>query len=541
MGRCHRLSANGIGLAALLSCAALPGTGLAVSIDVGSVVTAPGSVGVFAVQLHATGAEVAGTQNQIDFSPPIRIAAGPDGAPDCAVGAAIGKEATSFRFLPIGCRGAACASVRAFVLSFQSSAPIPDGSVLYTCHVQVDADAAAGTYPLGNSHLGASDSAGAFLSATGRSGTVTVGSPAVAIDIGDAIAAPGGDAVVGVTLRDAGATVVATQNRIEFAPPLRIAATADGAPDCAVNPAVNKPATDFRFLPHGCAGAGCTAVRTVVLSFDAPTTIPDGSLLYTCRVVVDDGAPVGSFPLRNSETAGSDARGGLIPATGRDGAITVQEDDAEVAIDVGTTRAVSGQRALVAVRLEHLHADVQAAGTQNELVFSPTAPIASRPDGTPDCQVNPDIHKDGSDFLFLPLDCTPGADCERVRAFVLALDNTDPIPDGSVLYRCAVQVASDAAVGSYPIRSEHAVASDPRGRPVAARDGRGALDVICAGDCDADGQVAIFELLRGVNILLGNDSLLACPTFDADAGGDVNVNEIVQAVSSALRGCRFQD
>ena len=539
MRRRNWLSRHWIGVAVILTCGANAHAALGVAIDVGTATVAPGGVGIFAVQLRTMGAEVVGTENEIAFSSPIRIVARPDGSPDCAVDVAIHKEATTFRFLPIGCSGNACKSVRVFVLSFESPDPIQDGSVLYTCHVQARSDAAPGTYPLVNSYLGASDSHGTFLRATGKNGTVTVSSSSTTIDVSDAEAAPGGDAMITVSLHSATPTVVAAQNRIDFSSPLRIAANAEGNPDCFVNPTVNKPATNFRFLPAQCVGTACTAVRAVVLSFDGPTPIANGSILYTCRVVVDDDAPAGSFTLRNSETAGSDAHGALIPAGGRDGVIMVQADDADVAVSVGTTRAVSGQRAFIPVRLDYLRSDAEVAGTQNELVFSPGVPIAAKSDGSPDCQANPDIHKDASDFLFLPIDCTPGVDCERVRAFVLALDNTDPIPDGSLLYRCAVQVGSNAVVGRYPMRSENAVASDSRGQPVSARDKTGALDVICAGDCDANGQVAIFELLRGVNILLGNDSLLACPTFDSDAGGDVNVNEVVQAVSSALRGCRF--
>jgi hypothetical protein len=525
----------------VLACGLAARTAGAIAIDIGDATAAPGGIGLFAVRLHAMGAEVAGTQNEIGFAPPIRIAARANGVPDCAVNPHLNKGATSFGFEPRGCVGTGCTSVRAFVLSFDNSDPIPDNSVLYTCHFEVRADAAAGGYPLVNSGLGASNRAGVFLSASGKNGSVTVRPSGVAIDIDDAEATPGGDVEVGVHLRNPDGTVVATQNRIDFSPPLRIAANRDGAPDCTVNPAIDKPATSFHFLPNRCVGAECTAVRAVVLSFDGPASIPDGSLLYTCRLTVDAGASAGAFPLRNSETAGSDAHADLLPATGRNGTITVLEDDADVAVTVGITRAVSGQRALVPVRLEYLHSAVDVAGTQNELVFDRAAPIAARLDGTPDCTANPNIDKDATDFLFLPLDCTPGIDCERVRAFVLALDNTDPIPDGSVLYRCAVQVASDASVGSYPLRSDNAVASDSRGNPVAARGRAGRVDVICAGDCDENGQVAIFELLRGVNILLGNDALAACRTFDSDGSGDVNVNEIVQAVSSALRGCRFAD
>lgn len=515
----------------------------AISIDVnGSETVAPGASSLITVKLRTMGAEVVGTQNRIGFSPPLRIPALANGAPDCSVSQSINKSGTGFRFVPTGCIGTACTGVKAFVLSLENLDPIPDNSLLYSCRVTVAANAATGDYQISNTGLGASDAAGHFLRADGANGTVRVRGATMAIDIGDVEAAPGDDAEVEVRLRRMGAPVVGLQNRIDFTDPLRIPAGADGQPDCTVNPAIDKAATTFRFAPVGCSGSACTGVRIAVLSFENVTIIPDDAVLYTCRVEVADGAPDGDYLLRNGETRGSDAGGVSLPATGRNGVVTVTPDDALVAIEIGTTRAVSGQRAVIDVRLRSLEEGAApAAGTQNEIVFDPTTPIGATPEGEPDCSVNPAIDKDGTSFLFLPTDCVPNVDCERVRAFVLALDNTDPIPDGTLLYQCDVQVASDAPVGVYTLRNENAVAGDSHGDPVLARGRNGRVEVICAGDCDGNGQVQIFELLRGVNILLGNEQPVACGVFDSNRSGDVNVNEIVQAVSSALRGCRLPE
>lgn len=524
----------------LIACCTWARAASAISIDIGSATAQSGSTVPVAVTLRTMGAEVVGTQNLVTFAPPLRIAALPNGAPDCTVSPGIQKGATSFRFWPPECVGQECTSTRAFVLAFDNSSPIPDGSVLYTCRVTVDADAAAGDYPLINSDLGASDSQGNFLNASGSNGQVQVLRSGLMIDIDDAEATAGEDVLVGVRITTLGIPVIAIQNRIDFAPPLRVAALPNGQPDCTVDAAINKPATTFHFFPAGCSSTGCTAVRAVVLAFDNVEIIPDGATLYTCRISVDASAMQGTYVLRSSETAGSDASANLLPASGRDGEVTVFLDDALVAIEVGDVRAVSGQQAIVAVSLRALSAEApDVAGTQNEIFFDPTTPIAVTEDGEPDCSVNPDIHKDGTSFLFLPPECTVGVDCAGVRAFVLALDNTTPIADGAVLYRCGVKVAADATVGTYPLTNENAVAGDPSGNPVAARARSGQVEVICAGDCDHNGQVAIFELLRGVNILLGNDALSVCQMFDSDGSGDVNVNEVVQAVSSALRGCRL--
>ena len=59
----------------------------------------------------------------------------------------------------------------------------------------------------------------------------------------------------------------------------------------------------------------------------------------------------------------------------------------------------------------------------------------------------------------------------------------------------------------------------------------------CAGDCNSDGQVAINELIVGVNIALGSSPVTACPSFDGNGDGTVAINELIAAVNVALNGC----
>jgi CSLREA domain-containing protein len=58
----------------------------------------------------------------------------------------------------------------------------------------------------------------------------------------------------------------------------------------------------------------------------------------------------------------------------------------------------------------------------------------------------------------------------------------------------------------------------------------------CTGDCNADGEVTINELLILVNIALGKTQPSACPHGVPD-GAEVNVTFLVQAVNIALNGC----
>lgn len=69
---------------------------------------------------------------------------------------------------------------------------------------------------------------------------------------------------------------------------------------------------------------------------------------------------------------------------------------------------------------------------------------------------------------------------------------------------------------------------------VAAVGGAGS---ICVGDCDEGGTVSISELVRAVNIALGNAELDGCSAVDRNSDGSVAINELIGAVNSALGGC----
>jgi len=59
----------------------------------------------------------------------------------------------------------------------------------------------------------------------------------------------------------------------------------------------------------------------------------------------------------------------------------------------------------------------------------------------------------------------------------------------------------------------------------------------CPGDCDGDALVGVDEVLRGVNIALNVLLVTACPPFDTNASGTVEIDEIIAAVDAALSGC----
>jgi hypothetical protein len=136
-----------------------------------------------------------------------------------------------------------------------------------------------------------------------------------------------------------------------------------------------------------------------------------------------------------------------------------------VGIRVGHAVAAAGDAATISVRLSS--GAVAVIGTQNDLLFAPHLTIASRSNGKPDCSVSPAIDKPDSTFNFLPVGCTPGVDCTRVRSLILSLDNTSAIPNLSVLYSCRIAIAPDAS-GTLPIECADALASPPAGGDIAA-------------------------------------------------------------------------
>src|SRR5262249_14838872 len=110
---------------------------------------------------------------------------------------------------------------------------------------------------------------------------------------------------------------------------------------------------------------------------------------------------------------------------------------------------------------------------------------------------NPDIAKGATAFAWRPIGCTPGNDCTRIHALVLALDNVDPIPDGALLYTCRFAISTQAGPGRYPLVVSEMLGSDPDGEaiPVDAVDGAiavtGASQQVVAASAGSGGcQVA---------------------------------------------------
>ena len=66
--------------------------------------------------------------------------------------------------------------------------------------------------------------------------------------------------------------------------------------------------------------------------------------------------------------------------------------------------------------------------------------------------------------------------------------------------------------------------------------GAAAID-LCDSDCDGDRVVSVDELIHGVAIALGDDTLASCPAADASGDGQVMVDDLVSGLNEALDGC----
>jgi hypothetical protein len=147
------------------------------------------------------------------------------------------------------------------------------------------------------------------------------------------------------------------------------------------------------------------------------------------------------------------------------------------AVLIGSASGVPGSTASFDVSLAAGGEDI--AGAQNDIVFAADVSIAA--DGqNPDCTANPAIDKNGTQFAFRPPGCVPGVSCTGVRAIVVAFDNVDPIPNGSVLYTCNAQIRAGANGGARSLGCVNAGASRPDGSSIEPACFAGQINVVGA-------------------------------------------------------------
>jgi hypothetical protein len=64
------------------------------------------------------------------------------------------------------------------------------------------------------------------------------------------------------------------------------------------------------------------------------------------------------------------------------------------------------------------------------------------------------------------------------------------------------------------------------------------LPLVCVGDCSNDGAVDVSELVTGINIAAGAQTMESCPQFDCNGNGQLTIDCLISAVNASLSGCR---
>lgn len=295
----------------------------------------------------------------------------------------------------------------------------------------------------------------------------------------------------------------------------------DGKPDCEVMPDIGGQArgteqSAIAYLPTGCTpGVDCSGVFLDVISewrLNLFYSLPHE--IFRCRVDVDDSLTPGNYPLiiAGTSTSSLDWDGSRVswPLTAFDGTLivgggqqtptpvdsltpspvpptatpsrapnaatptgtarasatptTMPTTHARVALQVDPISAQAGDLVTLSVRLRSAAGDV--AAIQNELEIDPHLSIRR-------CRVNPEIGKAGIFGLYSSTDepltsaiCPTGQLCDHLRAIIVSFDDTSPIPNGSVLYTCTVEVPASTPSGSYSVTLSGVVASDEHGRRI---------------------------------------------------------------------------
>jgi hypothetical protein len=473
----------------------------AAKVNIGSASGDPGATVTFDATLASEGTDTAGLQVDIAFDPSAPIAARANGRPNCTVNPEINKPASSFAFRPPGCSGAACTAVRAIILSTEDVDVIPDGSTLFSCTVAIDSAATGGAKALTGSNAIFSTPTGGRVDGSTNDGAINV-SGGTGPTCPDPRPAPAGPGVyirdltleagtttsqIQVFLAAGGQAFAGLQNDIAFASNIRVAARANGRPDCTVNPEINKPASSFAFRAPGCSGEACTGVRAIILSTEDVDVIPDGSLLYTCNVSINAST---NATLALSNVIMSTPAGGRVDGTGnQDGEVCFGGGEEPTPTPTGGPVACPDPRPAPAgpgvwVQDKVLESGTTAssvdvflaaagqsfAGLQNDITFGGGVRIAARSNGRPDCTINPAIEKPASSFAFRPPGCS-GAACTGVRGIVLSTEDVNPIADGARLYTCNIEVA-----GSGVLEVSNVILSTPAGGRV---DGAGQDGIVC--------------------------------------------------------------
>jgi len=155
------------------------------------------------------------------------------------------------------------------------------------------------------------------------------------------------------------------------------------------------------------------------------------------------------------------------------------------------------------------------------------------------CVINPAIGAGTANAQLAQITVSPGVERLGILGF-----NADALPNG-LLYTCPVSIDASVGAGSYTLQNTPS-ASDPLGSDLPGVLGTAAQIVVsmCTGDCNGDGLVTIGEVIKCVNLFLGQplcnptSPTSSCPVADASNNGMVSIGEVIQCVNRFLSGCQ---
>ena len=184
--------------------------------------------------------------------------------------------------------------------------------------------------------------------------------------------------------------------------------------------------------------------------------------------------------------------------------------DVGITAQVGNGSGAPGMTIPIDVRLQSN--GVAVTSVVQGLGFGPYAVVADRGGGVPDCVPGPALLAASAQFVFAPSGCTTTQSCTEVWASITSID---PIPDGSVAYRCMVLLTD---VESPPNES---CAHTLRCIPGAAVTSSGAaFDILCP--LGADGVASADFALTPLSFAFSADPA------DPVVGDDVTVTFTVE-------------
>ena len=350
-----------------------------------------------------------------------------------------------------------------------------------------------------------------------------------------------------------------------------------------------------RFPPNDPRQNRCVTLRAIIGS--STTTLPDGPL-YQCTFQIDPQASFGTYPLNLFSAIANDDGSifvsGPTPtptatptATGTETSTPTSTPTPTIAVQVSGNSVRPGTDAAVLIQLfdqQSRIADLQFELRFDEDVFDLTGISTA-------CALDPRI-ADRS------LAVVPPVGTQSTR-FTLSdtIAPIEPLGPGPLL-RCAVHVRDTAPAGSSTIEFRELLPGDVGGNTVAGVAGIAGEVIVdpnippptetptptstltptetatptttdtapptetdtptetptdtptptptetptptlipCAGDCDANGEVAINELVHIVEITVRSGSADGCIAADRNRDGAATIDELLAAIDNALNGC----